>query len=519
MQMSTGTHPYARRWQALIVLSVSLLVVTIGNTILNVALPTIQEELDASASELQWIVDGYLLLFAGLLLAAGSLGDRFGRRRALMVGLATFATASVLAALSTSATELIASRALMGVGAAGIMPTTLSILTNIFPADERPKAIAVWAAVAGLGIAVGPISGGWLIEHFDWSGIFLLNLPAVAVCLVAAALLVPESRDPASPRLDLPGCGLSIIGLAAVVWGLIEAPERGWTDASILGAFAFGVTILAAFVTWERRCEQPMLDVSVFRNLRFSAASISVTFVYFALMGVMYFLTSYLQSVLGYDALEAGLRMLPIAVGMLIAARPAVVLTRRLGTKVTVASGLGLAAAGLFMLSAFDMHTGDRQIALALAAMGAGMGLAMAPATEAIMGSLPKAKAGVGSAMNDVVREVAGTLGVAVLGSVLSSAYASSMEGSVADLSAGAARAASDSVGAAHEVAAGLGGDAGTNLVATSNQAFVDAMSTASSIAAAVAIIGALIAAVFLPARARAEAPPPAAELLDPAPA
>lgn len=224
--MSTTTH-YARRWQALIVLAFSLLVVSVGNTILNVGLPTIQEELDARASELQWIVDGYLLLFAGLLLAAGSLGDRFGRRRALSVGLLVFGTGSLLAALSTSSTELIASRALMGVGAAGIMPTTLSVITNIFPEDERPKAIAIWAAVAGMGVAIGPIAGGWMIEHFDWSAIFLFNLPAVVVCLAGAALLVPESRDPAAPRLDLLGCLLSFAGLTAVVWALIEAPERG----------------------------------------------------------------------------------------------------------------------------------------------------------------------------------------------------------------------------------------------------------------------------------------------------
>jgi MFS family permease len=212
-------------------------------------------------------VDGYLLLFAGLLLAAGSLGDRFGRRRALLVGLVTFGTGSLLAALSGSSTELIASRALMGIGAAGIMPTTLSVITNIFPEHERPKAIAVWAAVAGLGIAIGPISGGWMIEHFSWNAIFLFNLPAVVACVIGALALVPESRDPAAPRLDLPGCALSIAGLSAVVWGLIEAPDRGWTEPAIVAAFVAGVAILGLFIAWERRTAHPMLDVSVFRNL------------------------------------------------------------------------------------------------------------------------------------------------------------------------------------------------------------------------------------------------------------
>jgi EmrB/QacA subfamily drug resistance transporter len=488
--------PYPRRWQALAVLATSLLVISVGNTILNVALPTIRTELDASSSELQWIVDGYMLVYAGLLLAAGSLGDRFGRRRALLLGLVGFGAGSVFAALSGNATELIASRALMGVGAAGIMPTTLSILTNIFPDRERPKAIAVWAAVVGMGVAIGPISGGWLIEHLDYSWIFLINLPLIAACLAGAVALVPESRDPASPPLDKAGLGLSIAGLTSVVWGLIEAPERGWTDPVILGAFVAGVAILAAFVAWERRAEHPMLEVSVFRNLRFSAASASITFVYFSLMGVMYFMTTYLQSVLGYSALEAGVRTLPIAGGMLLTTKPAVALTKRLGTKVVVASGLFAVSAALGLEAGFDTATTDLHLCLVLALMGAGMGLAMAPATEAIMGSLPKAKAGIGSAMNDVVREVGGTLGVAVLGSLVASAYASGM--------GGAPEAARDSVGAAHAVAAQTGA---TDLVATANQAFVDAMSTTAGIAAAIAMVGAVIALAFLPARARAEDP------------
>ena len=491
---------YARRWQALIVLALSLLVVTVGNTILNVGLPTIQEELDASASELQWIVDGYLLLFAGLLLAAGSLGDRFGRRRALLAGLAVFGAGSLWAAFAGSATELIAARALMGVGAAGIMPTTLSVISNIFPEDERPKAIGAWAAVAGMGIAIGPIAGGWMIEHFDWHAMFLFNLPAVVLLVAGALVLVPESRDPAAPRLDWLGCVLSFGGLSGVVWALIEAPDRGWTDPSVLVAAGAGLAVLGAFVWWERHCDEPMLDVSVFRNLRFSAASLSVTFVYFALMGVMYFLTSYLQSVLGHDALDAGVRMLPIAIGMMLTAKTSVAVSNKVGTKLPVAAGLALVAVALMLIGGFDVATGDTELALVLGMMGAGIGMAMAPATEAIMGSLPKAKAGVGSAMNDVVREVAGTLGIAVLGSVLASAYSGGMDSATAGLPGDAAAAASDSVGAAHAVAAQLGS---ADLVAASNSAFIDAMATTASIAAAVAVVGALIAAFFLPARAR----------------
>ena len=506
-----STTPYARRWQALVVLACSLLVISVGNTILNVALPTIQEELDATASELQWIVDGYMLLYAGLLLAAGALGDRFGRRRALVAGLITFAAGSVLAAMAGTAEELIASRALMGVGAAGIMPTTLSILTNIFPEDERPRAIAIWAAVAGLGIAIGPITGGLLIEHLDTSGIFLVNLPPVALLLVGAFALVPESRDPAKPRLDVVGALLSIAALCALVWGLIAAPERGWADPVILAAFAGGGATLAAFLGWERRTGHPMLDLSVFRNLRFTGASASITFVYFALMGVMYFQTTYLQSVLGMSALDAGWMMLPTAAGMVVAARSSVVLGPRLGTKVMVAGGLATVAFSLVLMSRYGVDTPELRIGLTGLLMGGGIGLAMAPATEAIMGSVDQAKAGIGSAMNDVVREVGGTLGVAVLGSVLASAYASGMDGATSALPADAAAVAGDSIGGAHEVAAGLGGTAGADLVTVANDAFVDAMATTAGIAAVIALAGALIAARFLPSRPRVVQPRPAA--------
>jgi EmrB/QacA subfamily drug resistance transporter len=511
----SGTHTlYARRWQALIVLAMSLLIVSVDNTILNVGLPTIRDELDASSSQLQWIVDSYLLVFAVLLLIAGTLGDRFGRKKTLTFGLVVFGTGSLFAALSGSSTELIASRALMGVGAAAIMPTTLSILTNIFPADERPKAIAIWAAVSGMGIAIGPISGGFLLEHFDWSSIFLVNLPIVAIGIVAGAILIPESRDPEPKKLDFPGAALSIAGLTAIVWGLIEASERGWTDSKILGAFAAGSAIMAAFVAWERRSSHPMLDVSVFRNLRFSAASISVAFVFFALMGVVYFLTTYLQSVMGYTALEAGIRMLPVAVGLIAATKLSVEATKWLGTKIVVAAGLGTVGSSLYLLGTCGVDTGYGRVALALSMMGIGMSLAMSPATDSIMGSLPKAKAGIGSAMNDVVRELGGTLGVAVLGSVLASSYGNGMDGAVHGLPKDAAEAASDSVGGAHNVAAQIGGDAATQLTQVANQSFVDAMSTTATLAAGVALAGALIAAAFLPSRERA---PRATALPEPA--
>ena len=501
--MSAQPEPYARRWQALAVLAASLLIITIDNTILNVALPSLRSDLNADNSDAQWIVDSYLLVFAGLLLVGGTLGDRFGRRKWLFLGLMIFGGGSVLAALSGSAQELIAARALMGVGAAAIMPATLSILTNIFPEDERPKAIAAWAGVSGLGVALGPIVGGLLLEHFSWQSVFLVNIPIVIAALVAGKILVPESRDPESPRIDFPGVILSVVGLTTVVWALIEASERGWTDPIILGAFVAGGVVIAAFLAWERRARQPMLDIKIFRNLRFSAASLSVMLVFFGLMGTVFMLTTYLQTVLGYTALEAGIRMIPVAVGLIVGSRAAVALSERFGTKIAVAGGLLVVATGLQILSRADLDSGYNLVALALGVMGFGMAVAMTPATEAIMGALPKEKAGVGSAMNDVLRELGGTLGVAVLGSILASKYGGGMEGSAGDLPAQAADASMDSVDGAHAVAGQLGADSAGSLIASADQAFVAAMSTTTDIAAAVALVGALVALVFLPARAK----------------
>jgi EmrB/QacA subfamily drug resistance transporter len=499
--MSEAVEPYARRWQALFVLSASLLVISIDNTILNVALPSLREALDADSSQAQWIVDSYLLVFASLLLVAGTLGDRFGRRRMLFLGLLIFGGGSLLASLSGSAHELIAARALMGVGAAGIMPATLSILTNIFPENERPKAIAAWAGVSGLGVAVGPVLGGLLLEQFDWTSVFLVNIPIVVAALIAGKALIPESCDPETPRLDIVGAVLSTLGLTSVVWGLIEASDRGWTDSSILGAFALGGTVLAAFLVWERRVRQPMIDVKVFRNLRFSAASLSVMLVFFGLMGTVFMLTTYLQTVLDYSALEAGLKMLPVAAGLIVGSRLAVNVAERYGSKAAVAGGLVIVASGLEILAQADLDSGYSLVAISLAVLGLGIGLAMTPATEAIMGALPKEKAGAGSAMNDVLRELGGTLGVAVLGSLLANQYRDGMEGSVSSVPDPVAAASLDSVDAAHVAAVQLGGDAAPSLIASADSAFVTAMGSTTNIAAAVAMAGALVALVFLPAR------------------
>src|SRR3954447_12581962 len=336
--------PDPRRWWTLLVLSASLLVIGLDNTILNVALPTLEHDLGASSSQLQWIVDAYMLVFAGLLLTAGALGDRFGRKRALSFGLAVFGLGSGLSALATSPAMLIATRALMGVGGAFIMPSTLSIITAVFPAEERAKAIGVWAGVSGLGIAIGPVAGGWLIEHASWNAFFLVTLPFVAAALLAGRWLVPESKDPAAPRLDLPGFGLSIAGLTTLVWAIIEAPSWGWTNPAILLAFGLAVAILGPFMAWELPPREPMLDIRLFRNPRFAGASAAITLVFFSMFGTIFFLTQYLQGVLGYSALEAGLRVTPIAAGLILGGPVSAKLAERIGTKLVVAAGLVLVA-------------------------------------------------------------------------------------------------------------------------------------------------------------------------------
>ncbi|MEW6475325.1 MAG: MFS transporter [Actinomycetota bacterium] len=492
---------YPRRWQALAVLALSLVVIGMDNTILNVALPTLVRDLDASSSQLQWIVDSYVLVFAGLLLTMGAFGDRFGRRLALDAGLVIFVAGSVASAFAGSAEVLIATRAAMGIGGALIMPSTLSIITAIFPAEERGRAIAAWAATAGFGIVAGPVAGGWLLEHFWWGSVFLINVPIVGVALLAGIPLVPESKDPAATPLDPAGAVLSIAGLTALVYGIIEAPNHGWAEGRTLTAFGLAAGLLLAFVAWERRTPHPMLHMSFFRDARFSAGSLSITLVFFALFGSIFVLTQHLQFVLGYSALAAGLRVTPIAT-LVIAAPLSARLDERIGTKVVVAGGLVTVAAGLVLLAGLDAGDGYAPVGFALALLGLGMGATMAPATESIMGSLPLAKAGVGSAMNDTTRMVGGALGVAVIGSVLSSSYATAVRPALGGLPEPAATAAGDSIGAAVHAAA-TAGPAAANLLATARSAFVAAMGDALLIGAAVAALGAVLALCFLPARPR----------------
>ncbi len=493
----------ARRWWTLGVLCLSLLVIGLDNTVLNVALPTLVRDLHASGSQLQWIVDAYTLVYASILLTTGSLGDRFGRKGALNAGLVMFGLGSIASAFSGSASQLIAARAIAGIGGALIMPATLSILTNVFPAEERGRAIGIWAGVSGLGIAVGPLLGGFLLEHFWWGSVFFVNVPVVIAALVAGRALVPTSKDPSAPRLDPIGTVLGTGGLAGLLYGIIEAPARGWSAPAVMIGFAAGATLLAAFIAWELTTDHPMLDVRFFRNPRFTGASVAVTLVFFAMFGSLYFLTQYLQFVLGYSAMKAGAAFVPVALAMMIAAPSSAGLTARFGTKRVVAGGLAIVATALLLLSRATTHSPYAFLALIVTILGIGMGTAMSPATESIMGSLPQEKAGVGSAVNDTTRQVGGALGVAVLGSLTASAYHARMSASAVlkGLPAPARAAAHDSIGGASQVAKLLGPH-GAALAAQANAAFVHAMSQTVVVGALFALMGSLVALAFLPARA-----------------
>ncbi len=505
-----GAGPNPRRWQILAVLCVSLFVIVMDNTIVNVALPTLARELDAGTSSLQWIVDAYTLVFAGLLLAAGGLGDRFGRKGALLAGLALFGAFSAAGAFASSTGQLISARAVMGVGAALIFPTTLAIVVNVFTEPrERAAAIGIWTAIAGVGVALGPISGGWLLEHFSWGSVFLVNVPVTVAGIVGTLVLVPRSRDPRAPRLDLPGLALSIAGVTLLVWSLIEAPSHGWISATTIGGITGAVALLSVFAWWELRTPAPLLDVHLFRNMRFTAASLAITLGFFALFGFIFLVTQYLQLVKGYSALQAGVRTLPFAIAMVVAAVSSPKVVQRIGTKVVVAAGLALMAAGFAIASTNDASTSYSVIASAMVLMGSGLGSAAAPATESILASLPREKAGVGSAVNDTTREVGGTLGVAVLGSIMASVYGGRILDALSgtSLPAGLRAAAGDSLAAALQIAGGVGGAAGRGIALAAQDAFVQAFQIGSVVTGAVALVGAVIALLFLPARSRQEEP------------
>ena len=507
----------------LISLLLAAFVINLDTTIVNVALPTLVRDLHASNSQLQWVVDAFNLLFAASVLAMGSLSDRFGRKGMLLAGLSVFGLASLAGGLTDSPGQLIAARAVMGLGAAMVFPSTLSLLTNVFT-DRRERALAIglWGAITGVAIALGPIVGGWLLELFDWRSIFFAMTPVALVAGVLVAGNVPTSRDPSARRLDGPGFALSTAMVALLVYTIIEAPSHGWGSTRTLAGFGLTAILAVAFVAWERRTEQPMLDVSLFRNPRFTAASASVAISFFALSGFIFLVTQYFQFLKGYGPLSTGVRLLPVASFVAISSILGARLAVRVGTKLVVATGLFLMAAFYAWVTTAAATTGYGTIALQMVVLGTGMGLTSAPATEAIMGAVPKAKAGVGSAVNDATRLLGGTLGVAVIGSVYASLYASRLTSALpTGLPAGVARTAHESVGAALTLANTLAHAGHPALVTAihnaASSAFFDGLHAADWVAAGAAAAGAVMALLLLPAHptARPDDAPQGSQPLD----
>lgn len=498
-----GTH--ARRWHILAVLCLSVLLVAMDNTIVNVALPTLNRQFGASTSDLQWVVDIYTVFFAGLLLVFGNIGDRIGRKRILQIGLVLFALASFASAHAGSITQLIVARGAMGVAVALVYPSTLSLLWTVF-SDRQEKAIAVgvWSGVSGLAIALGPVLGGLLLRYFWWGSIFMINLPVIAVALVLGARMLPESKDPAPGRFDALGALLSVTFTALLVWTVIEAPARGWTGSATVVGFGGSCLLLTAFIWWEAKHEDPLLDVRFFRNPRFSAASVTISVAFFALFGFIFMITLYFQLLRGYDTLKAGLATLPYAIIMGALSPLAILIVRRTGAKVIVTAGMLLMAAGLLVATRATAQSDYWTVVLvSMALMAAGMALATSPATDSILASLPEAKTGVGSAVNDTIRELGGALGVAVVGSVMSWAYSSHLAdgwtrlGVPADTVTLGEKSLGSGLAAGAHLPPALSGPAQQ----AARDSFIHGLHAGSLIAACAAVLAALAALLFLPQR------------------
>lgn len=504
--MLEETRGYKRRWIGLIFLSLSLFIIALDNTVLNVALPSISRSLGVSASGLQWIVDAYILVFAALLLTMGALSDRLGRKKVLMVGLAIFGLCSIGAALSTSQGMLIAMRALMGIGAATIMPSTLSMLTATFrKPKERAKAIAIWAGTFPLGAGMGPLVGGWLLEHYGWSSVFYINIPIIILGAFGVYYFLMDSRDEHARRIDLAGALLSIAGLFALVYGIIQAGVDGWGHNTVLYSFGSAAVLLGIFIWWELRSPNAMLPLSFFKNKSFTGANIALTLVMFAMFGTLFFMSQYLQTVLGYSSLEAGVRMLPISLVAFPAAIMSATLAQRIGTKMTVGLGILLASIALFYLSQVsEVNASYSTLVIGLCILALGIGSTMSPATNSIMGSVPVSKAGIGSAMNDTTRQIGGALGVAVLGTVMNAIYISQIKDSpvIAALPENAVETIKIGIQGAHMAAQNIP-DPGLSqaVVDISNKAFTSGMTEAMFIAGIIMAVASITTMIILPSR------------------
>ena len=499
---TTVSSPRSRTGPILAVVSLALMTVVSAVSGLNVALPDLARETGASQTEITWIVDAYTVVFAGLLLFAGALGDRFGRRGLLVAGLGVFGAAAGLGMLTSDPTQLIVLRALMGIGAAAIMPTTLSVITTSFPVEDRPKAIGVWVGVAGGGAVLGLFGSGILLEFFSWSSFFGLNVVLAAVALVGTLLVVPSSVDADPPRLDLLGGLLSLVAVAGIVFGIIEGAEHGWGDSLTVAGLAAGIVALAAFVLWELHVEQPMLDPRLFRNRGFSAGALTMTVQFFATFGLFFVVIQYLQFVVGRSPLEAALALLPLPLVMIPLSRQTPRIARRVGFRRLAPAGLVLMAAGLVVISQVHTDLAYGQFALGLVLFAAGMALAGTPATTAITESLPESKQGVASAVNDTARELGSALGIAILGGVLNQQYRDGMADAVQGLPPAVAEGAQSSIAFTQSEQVAQLGPAAQHLVAAAQHAFVDGISGSLLVAAGIVAVTAVVVARLSPAPA-----------------
>jgi EmrB/QacA subfamily drug resistance transporter len=498
----------SRRWVILGVVVVGLLAIVIDNTVLNVALKTIASPADkggigASQSSLEWAINSYTLVFAGLLFTFGVVGDRIGRKRVLMAGLIVFGLGSLFSAYSHSPDQLIAARAVMGLGGAAVMPQTLSIIANVFEARERARAIGIWTSAVGIGVAIGPVLGGVLLTHFWWGSVFLINVPVTIVGAVAALILIPESRNPEHARIDYVGVLGSVLGLVLLVFGIVQGGDgESWVSLGVLGPAIGGLVVLGLFAWYESRIEHPSLDVRLFKNRELSASVGSIALLFFGMGGVYFFSSFYLQNARGYSPLETGMLAVPFAVGQFVLSPRSASLVSRLGVRPVMVTGMLMNAIAIGGWAFLGVDSPIWIVAVLFFIQGAGLGITVPAATSTVMGALPRERAGAGSALTNTARQVAVALSVAVLGSILSSAYRNSLSPTLTALPAAARNAASSSITATQAVAAQLG-HAGDFLLAPADSAFVDAMRVTTAIAAALAVVGGVAVMRWLPGRKR----------------